>query len=761
VSGSVQAPNGQIVFFQPFGFMDRVASLFSSSAYASLSGASEVSDGTLVELGRYNADASNFSLLATTKTAGGQYSFNLTNLGVQYSNDLIIRVTNSSLQMRAFVVSSTVDLDPVSETVVRLVTEQLIANPGATIDSFTVQELVDIAGAIDVLVIAKQLRASTNIEAAVTTVRGAAMANLGFVAFLTAAAGAGQTTEGPGDIGNHFPLAANSQWQYSGSESISGQPTVTYANTRTISGTKIFGATTALVSAETNSNPLTGEAGEEYLVKNTVGITNWGNNDPTDFLTAHVGPYLQLRFPLQQGSKFEPFNKQGIDLGLDLDRDGENDTLSLKAEVRVTGIETVTVPAGTFPNTIMVEATITTVVTLSRDRSVIRATEAQTIWLAAGTGPVRLRDITAFDGHTAITTIEELTSFVGGSGVDTATEVRKLTLDTNDLVFDPVSSKLYASRPGNPGSVAAIDPATGLILSSIPVGTGPSTTGNGPTSLALSDDGHYLYVALNSESAIQRIDLRTFTADIRLTLGADIVQPECALQVSDMKPLPGNGHALAVSKLTMSLPGIACGENFYEVAIYDDGVQRPTTVRVFSPPSFNGVPILIERLAFVTDATKLYGFNTSSSAEGFFEMTLTGTGVSVTNAAGLTAPVFQTLMEPGNGQIFMSAGYIVNPATLAITGRFAAFPTPDQYLVRPDSASGRVFFLPTTVLNPQAIPVLAYDMTSLQLIGTVNIPGSTAGQIIGATSLIRWGSNGLAFRTDNHEVFLINTSLIP
>src|SRR4029077_7739989 len=153
-------------------------------------------------------------------------------------------------------------------------------------------------------------------------------------------------------------LTQNNLWQYSGSQSLTGQPppTTTYANTRTITGTKVIGSTTTVVSGETNSFNA-GAASQEYLVKNTTGLTIWGNNDVTDQITPQLVPYQALRFPLQPGSTFQPFNKQGLDFGQDLDGDGKNETASTSSQVKIMEAETITVPAGTFPNTIRVETT--------------------------------------------------------------------------------------------------------------------------------------------------------------------------------------------------------------------------------------------------------------------------------------------------------------------------------------------------------------------------------------------------------------------
>ena len=86
--------------------------------------------------------------------------------------------------------------------------------------------------------------------------------------------------------------------------------------------------------------------------------------------------------------------------------------------------------------------------------------------------------------------------------------IRRINLTTNDLVYSSTTGKIYASIPSSAGSsgnsIAAIDPATGLISSTTFIGSEPNK-------LALSDDGHSLYVSLDGTFAIRRFDALTNT----------------------------------------------------------------------------------------------------------------------------------------------------------------------------------------------------------------------------------------------------------
>src|SRR5687767_1222199 len=86
--------------------------------------------------------------------------------------------------------------------------------------------------------------------------------------------------------------------------------------------------------------------------------------------------------------------------------------------------------------------------------------------------------------------------------------IRRISLRTNDLVYRSTLNKLFASVPSSAGaggnSITGIDPTNGAI------GT-PVFVGSEPNRLALSDDGHSMYVNLDGAFAIRRFDASTQT----------------------------------------------------------------------------------------------------------------------------------------------------------------------------------------------------------------------------------------------------------
>ena len=718
VSGTVQAPNGQVAFHQP-----TLWDVFESSVFASLSGLTPVPDGTSVQLGRMSS-AGAVTVLASATVSGGRYSFNLTSLGLTITSDLVVRVANGTVQMRAFVTGDTVDLNPISESAVQVVLDHITATPGTSLANFMTQELSDLAGAIDALTAANQSAAGADINTTISSIKTAASNEPGIAAFLVSAAGSGQTNEGTGDIGNYVPLAQGSTWSFQGTDTTTGQPPIPYSNTATISGTKSVGGVVTTVLSETN--PLNEGAPEEsYYTKDGRGLTFHGNNDSTDVATPQLVPYLTLRFPYGTGSTFEEINKRGLNFGQDLDGDGTNEKADLLSIVTVKGFENVTVPAKTFSNCAKVETRITVTVIASSNGATGSAQATQTMWFAPGVGPVKL--VFQIDSQTWT---EELTSF-------TQLNAKIIILATNDLIYDPGAQRIYASVPGTPGNITPIDPTTGTTGTAIPVG-------NGPTKLARSDNGQFLYVGLDGEAAVQRIDVTTQTAGIKFSLGSD---PSFGpFFVEDMEVLPGSPQSIAISRKYKSVSPRHAG-----VAIYDNSVQRPTTT-----PGHTGSNVI----EFSALSSRLYGYNQETSEFGFRRMAVDASGVTVLDVfdsfMGDLISGFGVDIKFDGGRIYTTTGRVIDPEVRTVVGTFS-LPSMFGNLVKPDAAIGRVFFLTRDGFSG-TWSIRAFDPNTRQLLGSENIPGVTGDP----GSLIRWGSKGLAFRTTGGQVFLVESpNLIP
>ena len=163
--------------------------------------------------------------------------------------------------------------------------------------------------------------------------------------------------------------------------------------------------------------------------------------------------------------------------------------------------------------------------------------------------------------------------------------IRQISLTTNDLVYSSSAGRIYASVPSSAGSsgnsLKAIDPTTGLVTSSTFIGSEPNK-------LAISDDGHSLYVSLDGAFALRRFDTLSNAPGAQFSVDQDSFVFS-RLGASDIAVAPGNPNVLAVARTQQA-----------GVAIFDNGVRRTNVAATGS-----------NFIAYSASAAKLYttGFN--------------------------------------------------------------------------------------------------------------------------------------------------------
>ena len=342
-----------------------------------------------------------------------------------------------------------------------------------------------------------------------------------------------------------------------------------------------------------------------------------------------------------------------------------------------------------------------------------------------------------------------LTGPGGGSGSDPApiafAGIEVALHGVSDLAYDAVGQMLYASvraGAGNSGSVVVpINPANGALGTAIPVGIEPAK-------LAISDNGQYLYVGLIGESSIQRINLAAQAVDLTIALGNSANFQNSPLHAEDIAVVPGSPQSIAVS-----LVNSCCSPRHEVVAIFD-GVNR----RANATQNFYGGNVI----EFSSSASTLYGYNNETTGYDFYTMAVDASGVAVTNVhdsfnpAGALIEGFGVDMRFNSGRIYSTTGRVIDPVNRAILGTFV-LPGGIAAAVAPDTTStaGRVYFLS----NVSGWTIRAYSATSAQPPATIMSVPAASGT---ASSLVRWGTNGLAFLTSAGQVFVIDSAaLVP
>ena len=111
----------------------------------------------------------------------------------------------------------------------------------------------------------------------------------------------------------------------------------------------------------------------------------------------------------------------------------------------------------------------------------------------------------------------------------------------NEAVFDPVSGLVFASVRSTdsayPNRVVAFSPATGEVSWSVVVGSEPNA-------IAVADDGSSVYVGLDGEASVARIDTGSRSVVNTFSLGGGVYGAHYA---EDIEVLPGDPDTIIVS----------------------------------------------------------------------------------------------------------------------------------------------------------------------------------------------------------------------
>jgi DNA-binding beta-propeller fold protein YncE len=317
--------------------------------------------------------------------------------------------------------------------------------------------------------------------------------------------------------------------------------------------------------------------------------------------------------------------------------------------------------------------------------------------------------------------------------------VRQLRLATNDIAYSPSSQLLYASVPSAAGasgnSVTSIDPAAGAVLQSTFVGSEPGQ-------LERTADGQHLYVALKGASGVRRFDVATHAAGPLLTLSNQFSADGGADTAVDIAPVPGANGSLAVSSLGL--------------AVYDGDARRAKV-------GLGGGDAAIE---FADVPTRVYGSRPSSNGADLRRYAVDASGVTLERS-------HSNLLESGNfvhdrGRLYDGASlsfarvFDAEAGTLLASFRVGNTALPngercERSSVAIDAAAERVFYL-CGEFSPVAgvARIHAFDARTFVPLGTLAVSGVGGG----VGRLVRWGADGLAFRTSANQIFIIRTTLV-
>jgi hypothetical protein len=292
---------------------------------------------------------------------------------------------------------------------------------------------------------------------------------------------------------------------------------------------------------------------------------------------------------------------------------------------------------------------------------------------------------------------------------DSVTEIQQAT---SDLAWSKNAGRILLAVQTAPLNIGAslllLDPMTGRY-------DDPIATGFGPNKLSVHPAGRYVYAALDRETAITRVDLSNRVADLKFPTGYGYV--------SDLAVVPEDPAVVAAAVPTRTV-------------VYQDALPLPNMVE----PADN----FEHFLEFSSGVPSTFYL---ASVGGLRKVAVTPDGATVLEGIGGLINGYDRDLRCDGGWVFTTGGRVFDPEAKT---NLAALPYSGP--VAPDSGSGRVFYLTG---SGSTCSLVCLNFNNLQLAGTIaitNVSGTP-------TSLIRWGSDGLAFRTTGGQVFLVRTTL--
>ncbi len=307
--------------------------------------------------------------------------------------------------------------------------------------------------------------------------------------------------------------------------------------------------------------------------------------------------------------------------------------------------------------------------------------------------------------------------------------IKEYALNVGDLAYDATSGRLLATIPGSVpitgNQVAWINPSTGATVKSVPIGSDPKR-------IVLSSSGKTAFVGLNGAGAFRPLDLATGIAGVQVSLGTGSFGPRFA---EDMAVLPGSETTVAVSRFRSGVSPRHDG-----VAIFDGSVQRTKTTQDHTGSNV---------IAFGSDPSTLYGLNIETTEFGLRKIKVDATGLAESLVKSNLGSGFGGNIQVLGDRVFLSNGRAFSTTDLTLQGTFSA-----SGMLTTDAVNRRIFFLSG---NGSSRTLNILNIDTYTLLDTITIPNVDGT----ASSLTRFGSNGIAFRTDKSELITITAKAVP
>lgn len=534
----------------------------------------------------------------------------------------------------------------------------------------------------------------------------------------------------------YLPFASGSTWSYSRLDSNGGEID-TLNRSFQIAGSN----STADLLQYTNED--SSGSHNTYYVKTRDGLyVNFDGSAPYPSGASHeIGYIREYAFPFYAEGENRVIVREGT-WDEDIDGDGKYERYRFEYTQVYRGLESLALPWNSSATAARLTNSYRLIVTTSKSPSQkLGSVWTQEEYLAKGIGTVKIVEHTEdLLGNTIVPTetfvIKSAT--INGITHDATTQpasgfstsIFKINLTHNDLAYDAVHDRYYASIPSSSqahgNTIASIDPQTGAVTYSADVGGDPST-------LTVSADGKYLYVGLVGATQVVKLALPSLSEVARIELGSS------RFDFGETSYAPNYAESIAVSPVNSDIVAISLWNKGMSPRHAGVILVNGTTIA----PDQTSRNIWNNLVTFNSDGSALYGLNMDSTGFQLRPITITPNGL--TSVIGNDVPTnawFGTRnFQYVDGKLYIGIE-LYSTINLSLIGQF----NQNQTMCRPMRDPAKAVCLPSingkpqlTVFDTSTFVALSYVPFSLKNTTVKNLSPGAKGMVA-----ISYGQNSAA-----------------
>lgn len=516
---------------------------------------------------------------------------------------------------------------------------------------------------------------------------------------------------------NYFPMALGDLWTYERTDGAGN-------STRTVTVRIVAGSTAGTVGWQ-ETDPVDGAGTSEYrrTAEGLEVVAPFTGGLP-DAAAKLVGNPLEYADPFYAVGSVRRVLRQGS-YGQDVDGDGVHEGFSFELTQTFVGFEDYrigarTVQAARFRTGYRIVAMYSKPLANGAFPAdyVFKGTD-ETWW---GPGIGLLRSDRQFEDSTRGTvepahTLRLVKGTVAGQDVvvdDVAT--RSVALQHNALVFDARRGVYYASVPGaavgSGNRIAIIDPASGTVTRSLPVGSEPNA-------MAIASDGASIYVGLNGSGEVVRLALPGFAEIGRVRLPSSSFYGQFVAETLAASPVDADVFAVALAR-----PGVSPKHG--GVALV-----RAMQLQPQQSQDHTGSNLIV----FGADGQSVYGYNNETTEFGLRRLEVLPNGLVERQVISFGGGFYQRTIDRMGERVLVN-NRVARAPGLELDGQLG-YGTGCRF-----AGAGRILCLGAAPGSTHRL--LIADSGSYALLDTVSLPASAA---IDYATLVPGPAGTVAIRT--------------